>query len=320
MVDVFEVGAVRSDWTREQVQHLFDMPLLELVHSAATVHRRWHSGTDVQKCTLVSIKTGACPEDCSYCSQSARHATALQREPLMSMEALMAKAHDAKERGATRLCMGAAWRQVRGGRDFERVKAMVSAVADLGLETCATLGMLTEEQAIELKEAGLHTYNHNLDTSAEHYGNVITTRTYDDRLNTLRHVRKAGMKVCCGGILGLGESDTDRVSLLHTLATFDPHPESVPVNRLVPVKGTPLGEQTPVEALELARVIAVARILMPRARVRLSAGRHDLSDEGQALCLLAGANSVFYGEELLTTPNNAPSRDDQLFERLGVAG
>jgi len=309
---------VRTDWRLEEVQELFDAPYLDLVFRAASVHRSFHDPADIQKCTLVSIKTGACPEDCSYCSQSSRNKTDLKREKLMSVDRVVEIARRAKSQGASRLCMGAAWRHVRGGKDFEEVKTMISEVASMGLETCATLGMLSLDQAKELKEAGLHTYNHNLDTSREYYPKVIGTRTYDDRLETLKHVRDAGLKVCCGGILGLGEEEHDRVALLHTLATFTPHPDSVPINMLVPVKGTPLEGQDLVEPQELIRTIAVARILMPKARVRLSAGRHELSDEAQALSFLAGANSIFYGDELLTTPNNEPLRDQELLRAMGA--
>ncbi|MEC8052815.1 MAG: biotin synthase BioB [Myxococcota bacterium] len=309
---------IRTDWTQDEVKDLFEKSYLDLVFQAASVHRHFHDPADIQKCTLVSIKTGACPEDCSYCSQSSRNNTDLEREPLMSLEKVREIAQRAKDQGASRLCMGAAWRHVKGGKDFETVKSMISEVSGMGLETCATLGMVTADQAVELKEAGLHTYNHNLDTSREYYPKVIGTRTYDDRLETLQNVRNAGLKVCCGGILGLGEEEHDRVALLHTLATFDTHPDSVPVNMLVPVKGTPLEDQTPVEPQELIRTIAVARILMPKARVRLSAGRHTLSDEAQALAFLAGANSIFYGDELLTTPNNEPLRDQELLRSMGA--
>ena len=309
---------IRTDWTLEEVGALFTKPYLDLVFEAASVHRTFHDPADIQKCTLVSIKTGACPEDCSYCSQSSRNKTELEREPLRSLEKVRDIAQRAKDQGASRLCMGAAWRHVKGGKDFETVKSMITEVSGMGLETCATLGMVTAEQAVQLKEAGLHTYNHNLDTSREFYPKVIGTRTYDDRLETLQNVRNAGLHVCCGGILGLGEEEHDRVALLHTLATFETHPDSVPVNMLVPVKGTPLEEQTPVDPQELIRTIAVARILMPKARVRLSAGRHTLSDEAQALAFLAGANSIFYGDELLTTPNNEPLRDQELLRSMGA--
>ena len=309
---------IRYDWTLEEVEAIYHRPLLDLVFEAARVHRAHHDPQDIQKCSLVSIKTGACPEDCKYCSQSSRYNTELEREPLMELEDLMTSARQAKAQGASRLCMGAAWRSAKKGREFDTVLEMVRRVSDEGLETCATLGMLGEEQAQQLKEAGLDTYNHNLDTSPENYANIITTRTWEDRLTTLKHVRNAGLKVCCGGIIGMGESDTDRCSLLQTLAGFNPHPESLPVNRLVPVAGTPLGDTKPVDDFDLIRTIATARILCPKTRVRLSAGRKALSKESQALCFLAGANSIFFGDSLLTTPNNEPSEDAKLFDSLGI--
>ncbi len=309
---------IRHDWTLEEVREIYNQPLLDLVYQASDVHREFHQTDDIQKCTLVSIKTGGCPEDCGYCSQSVHHESDLTREPLMGLEVIKQKAKQAREAGATRLCMGAAWRSAKKGKSFETVLEMVKAVNAEGLESCVTLGMLNREQAVALKEAGLTTYNHNLDTSREYYPKVITSRTYDDRLETLQHVRDVGLGMCCGGIIGMGESTEDRVSLLHTLATFEKHPDSLPVNMLVPVKGTPLEDTPQVDPLELVRSIATARILCPEARVRLSAGRKSLSKEAQTLCFLAGANSIFYGEQLLTTPNNPEDQDTQLFSSLGL--
>jgi biotin synthase len=281
------------------------------------VHRRHFDPNEVQVSTLLSVKTGACPEDCAYCPQSIRYDTGLEREALMEPEAVVERARAARDAGATRFCMGAAWRSPKD-RDLEKVAAMVEGVASLGLETCATLGMLTPAQAKRLKDAGLDYYNHNLDTSEAFYGEVITTRTYQDRLDTLAAVRAAGINVCCGGILGMGEQPEDRVAFLHTLATLDPHPESVPINNLVQVAGTPLAGTAALDPLEFVRIIALARILMPRSHVRLSAGRSGMSDEMQALCFLAGANSIFYGEKLLTTGNPDTASDHALFERLGI--
>ena len=309
---------IRHDWTLEEVHSIYNQPLLDLVHQASDVHRKFHQTDDIQKCTLVSIKTGGCPEDCGYCSQSVHHEADLTREPLMGVDVIRQKAKQARVAGATRLCMGAAWRSAKKGKSFETVLEMVKAVNAEGLESCVTLGMLNREQAEQLKEAGLTTYNHNLDTSRDYYPKVITSRTYDDRLETLQHVRDVGLGMCCGGIIGMGESADDRISLLHTLATFEKHPDSLPVNMLVPVKGTPMEDTPMVDPLELVRSIATARILCPEARVRLSAGRKSLSQEGQTLCFLAGANSIFYGEQLLTTPNNAEDEDVQLFASLGI--
>ena len=309
---------IRYDWTLEEVEAIYDRPLLDLVFDATSIHRKYHDPQDIQKCTLVSIKTGACPEGCKYCSQSSRYNTELEREPLMEIDNVLKAARAAKDKGASRVCMGAAWRSAKKGKEFDTVLEMVRQVADEGLETCVTLGMLDQEQAVQLKEAGLVTYNHNLDTSRENYSNIITTRTYEDRLETLKHVRDAGLRVCCGGIIGMGETQRDRCSLLQTLASFDPHPESLPINRLVPIKGTPLGDMPPVDDFDLIRTIATARILVPKSRVRLSAGRKSLSKETQALCFLAGANSIFYGDSLLTTPNNEPDADTQLFQSLGL--
>jgi biotin synthase len=308
---------VRSSWTLEEVRALHRLPFADLLHRAQTVHRRHFDPNEVQVSTLLSVKTGACPEDCAYCPQSIRYDTGLEREALMEPEAVVERARAARDAGATRFCMGAAWRSPKD-RDLEKVAAMVEGVASLGLETCATLGMLTPAQAKRLKDAGLDYYNHNLDTSEAFYGEVITTRTYQDRLDTLAAVRAAGINVCCGGILGMGEQPEDRVAFLHTLATLDPHPESVPVNNLVQVEGTPLAGTAALDPLEFVRIIALARILMPRSHVRLSAGRSAMSDEMQALCFLAGANSIFYGEKLLTTGNPDTASDHALFERLGI--
>jgi biotin synthase len=307
----------RSSWTLEEVRALHRLPFADLLHRAQTVHRRHFDPNEVQVSTLLSVKTGACPEDCAYCPQSIRYDTGLEREALMEPEAVVERARAARDAGATRFCMGAAWRSPKD-RDLEKVAAMVEGVASLGLETCATLGMLTPAQAKRLKDAGLDYYNHNLDTSEAFYGEVITTRTYQDRLDTLAAVRAAGINVCCGGILGMGEQPEDRVAFLHTLATLDPHPESVPINNLVRVAGTPLAGTAALDPLEFVRIIALARILMPRSHVRLSAGRSAMSDEMQALCFLAGANSIFYGEKLLTTGNPDTASDHALFERLGI--
>jgi biotin synthase len=308
---------VRSSWTLEEVRALHRLPFADLMHRAQTVHRRHFDPNEVQVSTLLSVKTGACPEDCAYCPQSIRYDTGLEREALMEPEAVVERARAARDAGATRFCMGAAWRSPKD-RDLEKVAAMVEGVASLGLETCATLGMLSPAQAKRLKDAGLDYYNHNLDTSEGFYGEVITTRTYQDRLDTLAAVRAAGINVCCGGILGMGEQPEDRVAFLHTLATLDPHPESVPINNLVQVEGTPLAGTAALDPLEFVRIIALARILMPRSHVRLSAGRSAMSDEMQALCFLAGANSIFYGEKLLTTGNPDTASDHALFERLGI--
>lgn len=310
--------SVRHDWQREEVATLYNRPLLALIQEAAAVHRHYHTPGQVQACTLLSIKTGGCPEDCAYCAQSVRYQTGVQVHKLLSVEEVRQAAERAKASGATRFCMGAAWRAVRNNRDFERVLEMIRAVRSLGLEVCATLGMLTPEQAQALKEAGLTAYNHNLDTSEGYYGQVITTRTYTDRLHTLQAARSAGLTLCTGGILGLGESEEDRIDLLHTLATLDPHPESVPVNALVPIPGTPLADREPPTVWEMVRAIATARILMPKSKIRLAAGRERLSPVEQALCFVAGANSIFLGEKLLTTPNAELSADQTLFATLGI--
>jgi biotin synthase len=311
------VTATRS-LSRDDVAALYHTPLLDLVFRAAEVHRRHHDPSQVQVCVLLSVKTGGCPEDCGYCPQSAHHATAVKAEPLMDVDAVLVAARRARDDGATRFCMGAAWREAKDGPNFDRVLAMVRQVKSLGLETCVTLGMLDADQAVRLKEAGLDAYNHNLDTSPEFYDRVISTRTYDDRLATLGHVRDAGISVCCGGIVGMGETDDDRIGLLHTLATLPEPPESVPINALVAVEGTPLQGRPKVDVFTMLRMIASARILMPSAMVRLSAGRLDMTEAEQALCFLAGANSIFAGEKLLTTPNPGPDRDQALFATLGL--
>lgn len=309
---------IRHDWTLDEVRAIHDSPLLELVHQAQSVHRAHFDDNAVQLCSLLSIKTGGCPEDCGYCPQAARYHTGVQAEPLMQVEAVLDAARRAREAGASRFCMGAAWRRVRDGRQFDAVLEMVSGVRELGMEACCTLGMLTPDQARRLKAAGLTAYNHNLDTSPDHYGEVIHTRTYQDRLDTLDAVRDAGIQVCCGGILGLGESVDDRCGLLMTLANQPQHPESVPINALVAVEGTPMAEQPPVDPLDLVRAIATARILMPKAMVRLSAGRERLTREAQVLCMLAGANSVFFGDKLLTTGNPSWQEDMALFTDAGL--
>ena len=308
-----------TTWTREQVTELFDLPLMDLLFRAQTVHRQNHNPNQVQLSSLLSIKTGACPEDCAYCPQSARYKTGLKTERLMPVEQIIDAAKKARSNGAGRFCMGAAWRSPKDG-DIEAVAHAVTAVKKLGLETCATLGMLTAEQAAQLSDSGLDYYNHNLDTSPEYYGEVITTRTYEDRLKTLKNVRGAGMKVCCGGIVGMGESQQDRVGLLVTLANLDPPPESVPINNLVKIPGTPLAETDNIDSFDFIRTIAVARILMPKSYVRLSAGREEMNDEMQMLCFMAGANSLFYGEQLLTTGNATVDHDRELFDRLGING
>lgn len=307
-----------AGWTLDEVTSLYRTPFLELVFRAAEVHRQHNDPREVQLCTLASIKTGGCPEDCAYCPQSSRYDTFVDPARMMSVDQVLADARKAREAGSTRFCMGAAWREATDGRAFERVLDMVRGVRDLGMEACCTLGMLSEDQARRLAEAGLTAYNHNLDTSEDYYDQIITTRTYQDRLNTIANVAKAGISVCCGGILGMGEADSDRIKLLHTLANLNPQPESVPINALVPVEGTPLAEVTPVDPFDWVRAIAVARILLPRAKVRLSAGRLDISPEAQALAFLAGANSIFTGEKLLTTANPEADVDHVLLNRLGL--
>jgi biotin synthase len=309
--------SLRHNWLAEEVEALYDLPFADLMYAAQTVHRENFDPNAVQVSTLLSIKTGGCAEDCGYCPQSAHHESAVKAEPLMPLDKVLESAAAAKETGASRFCMGAAWRNLKD-RDLERVADMVTGVKDLGLETCVTLGMLEQHQAIRLKEAGLDYYNHNLDTSPEFYGDIISTRTYQDRLDTLNYVRNADIHVCSGGIVGLGESRQDRAGLLINLANMPSHPESVPINLLVKVEGTPLANHDDIDQLEFVRTIAVARLMMPKSYVRLSAGRESMSDELQAMCFLAGANSIFYGDKLLTTDNPDTDHDQQLFNRLGI--
>lgn len=307
---------IRNDWTREEIAAIYNKPVLELVYEGATVHRRYHDPSEVQVCTLLSVKTGGCPEDCAYCPQAARYHTDVKVHKLLEVDEVLGKAREAQAAGSTRFCMGAAWREVRDNRDFDKVIDMVKGVNGMGMEVCCTLGMLSPEQARKLKKAGLYAYNHNLDTSEEFYSDIITTRNYQDRLETLENVRQAKISVCSGGIIGLGEHENDRIGMLHTLATLPEHPESVPVNALVPVEGTPLADQPKVSVWEMIRMIATARIIMPRAMVRLSAGRVRMSLEEQALCFLAGANSIFAGDKLLTTPNPEFVEDQRMFQVL----
>ncbi len=308
---------IRHDWRDEEIAALYDLPFNDLLFRAQQVHREHFDPNQVQVSTLLSIKTGRCPEDCGYCPQSVRYDTGLEDEPLLPVDEVLEQARAARERGASRFCMGAAWRSPKD-RDLDAVVEMVREVKALGLETCLTLGMLSEAQTARLREAGLDYYNHNLDTSPDFYGEIITTRTYQDRLDTLARVREAGIKVCCGGIVGMGEDRADRIGLLRELANQPQHPESVPINMLVRVEGTPLADAEELDPIEFVRTIAVARLLMPKSHVRLSAGREAMSDATQALCFLAGANSIFYGEKLLTTPNPAADRDRALFDRLGL--
>ncbi|HNR90935.1 MAG TPA: biotin synthase BioB [Dokdonella sp.] len=310
-------ASLRHDWSREEILALLDLPFAELLHRAHEVHRAHHDPNAVQVSTLLSIKTGGCPEDCAYCPQAARYATGVQAEKLMPLEAVVARARQAKAAGATRFCMGAAWRSPKD-RDIPKVAAMIREVRSLGMETCATLGMLSAEQAVALRDAGLDYYNHNIDTAPEHYGEIVHTREFADRLETLGHVRDAGLKTCCGGIVGMGESRAQRAGLLQALASLPEHPQSVPINRLVQVEGTPLAGTALLDPFEFVRTIAAARISMPRSMVRLSAGRAEMSDELQALCFFAGANSIFYGEKLLTTGNPDVVADQALFTRLGI--
>lgn len=312
------MSSLRTNWTRAEITAIYNSPVLDLIYQAATVHRQHHDPQEVQVCTLLSVKTGGCPEDCAYCPQAARYHTQVKVHKLMEVDEVLDAANRAKESGSSRFCMGAAWREVRDNRDFDKVLDMVRGVNQLGLEVCCTLGMLTDSQAQKLKDAGLYAYNHNLDTSEEFYGDIISTRTYDDRLDTLGHVRQAGISVCSGGIIGMGESHNDRIGMLLTLATLPQHPESVPVNALVPVEGTPLEDQERVSVWEMVRMIATARIIMPAAMVRLSAGRVRMTTEEQALCFLAGANSIFAGDKLLTTPNPDVDSDAQLFQTLNI--
>jgi biotin synthase len=310
-------AAIRHDWSRAEIRALFELPFPELMFRAQSLHRAYFDPAEVQISTLLSIKTGGCPEDCAYCPQSARYETGVKAEKLMSLDTVLKEARAARDAGASRFCMGAAWREPKD-RDLDKVCAMVEGVRALGLETCATLGMLTAKQARQLKAAGLDYYNHNLDTSPEFYGEIISTRTYQERLDTLGHVRDAGIHVCCGGIVGMGEAREDRAGMIAALANLPVHPESVPINMLVKVEGTPLARGGELDPLEFVRTIAVARITMPRSVVRLSAGREDMSEETQALCFLAGANSIFYGPKLLTTPNPETDRDMRLFDKLGM--
>ena len=309
---------LRNDWSIDEVTEIYNYPLLELVYKAASIHREYNDTGEVQVCTLLSIKTGGCPEDCAYCPQAARYNTGVNVQPLMQKEEVLEYASKAKEAGSTRFCMGAAWREVRDNKDFDRVLDMVKGVNEMGLEVCCTLGMLTDEQAKKLADAGLYAYNHNLDTSSEYYGEIIHTRTYDDRLKTLDNVRKAGVTVCCGGIIGLGETHDDRIKMLHTLATMPEHPESVPINALVAIEGTPLANNQKIDIWDMVRMIATGRILMPKAMVRLSAGRTNMSVAEQALCFMAGANSIFAGDKLLTTPNPSFEEDNAMFALLGL--
>src|SRR6516165_523519 len=311
-------NSMRSNWPREEISQIYHQPFLDLLFHAQGVHRKFHPPNEVQLCRLLSIKTGGCPEDCAYCPQSAHYHTGIARTRLMQPDEVLSAARAAKAEGATRFCMGAAWRQVPDGDEFEQVLACIRTIAALDLEACCTLGMLTELQAHRLKQAGLTAYNHNLDTSPEFYGKIITTRAYPDRLNTIAAVRRAGITLCCGGIVGMGESDDDRIGLLHQLANLNPHPESVPINLLVRSKGTPLAAQPALDPLCIVRMIASARILMPRAMVRLAAGRVQMTRESILLCLIAGANSIFYGEQLLTTPNPQTSDDRALLKELGL--
>lgn len=309
---------IRNNWSIEEINEIYHTPLLDLIYKAATIHRQFRDTGEVQVCTLLSIKTGGCSEDCAYCPQAARYHTDVNVHALMKKEEVLEYAQKAKNAGSTRFCMGAAWREVRDNRDFDRVLDMVKGVNEMGMEVCCTLGMLTEDQAKKLADAGLYAYNHNLDTSSEYYEEIITTRTYDDRLRTLDNVRKAGVSVCCGGIIGLGETHEDRIKMLHTLSNLPVHPESVPINALVPVKGTPLENNPRVAVWDMVKMIATARILMPATMVRLSAGRAEMSVAEQALCFMAGANSIFAGEKLLTTPNPAFEEDMLMFEMLGL--
>ncbi len=309
---------IRNNWTKEEIAEIYNRPVLDLIFQAATVHREYNDPQEVQVCTLLSVKTGGCPEDCAYCPQAARYHTDVKVHKLLPVGEVLDNARKAKNSGSTRFCMGAAWREVRDNRDFDNILEMVKGVNEIGMEVCCTLGMLTDEQALKLKEAGLYAYNHNLDTSEEHYEEIISTRTYDDRLDTIKHVRNAKISVCSGGIIGLGEKEDDRIGMLHTLSTLPEHPESVPVNALVPVEGTPLEDQEKVSVWEMVRMIATARIIMPKAMVRLSAGRVRMSTEEQALCFMAGANSIFAGDKLLTTPNPEEDSDKKMFQLLNL--
>jgi len=315
---MFMQNAIRNNWSIEEIYEIYNAPLLELVFKAATIHKKFNDTAEVQVCTLLSIKTGGCTEDCAYCPQAARYNTGVNVHALMKKEEVLSYAQKAKDAGSTRFCMGAAWREVRDNKDFDRVIEMVKGVNEMGMEVCCTLGMLTETQAQKLADAGLYAYNHNLDTSSEYYSEIITTRTYNDRLQTLDNVRKTGVSVCCGGIIGLGETHEDRIKMLHTLSTMPEHPESVPINALVAIAGTPLEHNQRVDVWDMIRMIAAARILMPKSMVRLSAGRTSMSIAEQALCFMAGANSIFAGDKLLTTPNPSFEEDDAMFQLLGL--
>ena len=313
-----KLSKIHSNWTFEDASAIYNQPLLELVYEAASIHREFHETSEVQVCTLLSVKTGGCPEDCGYCPQAARYNTDVAAQKLLSVDEVVLAAKRAKQAGSTRFCMGAAWREVKDNADFDNVLDMITQVSDMGLEVCGTLGMATEEQLQKMKYAGLHAYNHNVDTSEDFYGDIISTRNYNDRLETLKNTRKANVSICSGGIIGMGESDADRINMLLTLATLDKHPESVPINSLVSIDGTPLQNQMSVSSWEMVRMIATARIMMPGSMVRLSAGRTEMSPEAQALCFMAGANSIFAGDRLLTTPNPSLSEDEQLFSELGL--
>lgn len=314
-----ETSLIRHDWTKAEILSLLELPFFALLDEARFVHCSYHDAGDVQRASLLSVKTGGCPEDCAYCSQSAHYETDVTKSDMLDVEAVLSCARRAKEQGAHRFCMGAAWRRIKEGEAFEAVLNMIRGVRALNMEACVTLGMLNESQAQRLKEAGLTAYNHNIDSSPEFYDKIITTRTFDERLETLAHVRKAGIDICSGGILGMGESLEDRASMLQVLASMAPHPESVPINALVAIDGTPLAGQEPIDSFEMVRMVAAARITMPRARVRLSAGRKNMNKEAQTLCFLAGANSIFYGDTLLTTQNNETQKDNELLEELGLS-
>ena len=312
------MAIIKTDWTKEEIRDIYKTPLMDLVYRAATVHREHQETGEVQVCTLLSIKTGGCPEDCAYCPQSAHYETDVDREGLLDSEEILGAARKAKEAGSTRFCMGAAWKNPHKKQEFDHVLEMIKNITDMGLEVCCTLGMLDDEQARKLKEAGLYAYNHNLDTSEDYYKKIITTRTYDDRLDTLEKLRDNDISVCCGGIIGMGETDQDRIELIYNLATLPEHPESVPINALIAVPGTPMEDQPKVPVWDMVRMIATARITMPDSMVRLSAGRVNMSMEEQALCFMAGANSIFTGEKLLTTDNNDLDQDQQMFDILGL--
>ncbi|MCG8474872.1 MAG: biotin synthase BioB [Cytophagales bacterium] len=309
---------IRHDWTKEEIAEIYHKPIMELIFESAVMHREYHDPSEVQVCTLLSVKTGGCSEDCKYCAQSVRYDTDLKVERLMEVEKVLETAKQAKEAGSTRFCMGSAWKNVRDNRDFDHVLEMVKGVSAMGMEVCCTLGMLTEEQARKLKEAGLYAYNHNIDTSREYYDKVITTRSFDERLETIENVQKANISVCSGGIIGLGESEQDRISMLHTLSNLETHPESVPVNALVPIKGTPMESNERVSVWDMVRMIATARLIMPKSMIRLSAGRLEMPTAEQAICFMAGANSIFAGDKLLTTPNPGFADDTQMFELLNL--